>query len=212
MFPTMLKSLSKGVRLAIFVLSLILVLVGIWIMYRELSTDKPSPENVVLPEGSLSPLKIGLSLPESAPVRLRIPTLNIDTGFVALGLTANNEIEIPKGYEEVGWYINGPAPGEIGPAVVLGHVDSYEGPAVFFYLGQLKPGDLIEIERQDGKVAVFRVDYLKRYLQSEFPTELVYGNLDYAGLRLITCSGVYDRETDEYNLNLIVYASLVEVR
>ncbi|MDD5710936.1 MAG: class F sortase, partial [Candidatus Colwellbacteria bacterium] len=173
--------------------------------------DDTSLQSLETSDDILTPTKVGYTLPESAPIRLRIPAINVDAPFIGLGLKSNGEIEIPAGYEEVGWYTKGPTPGEIGPAVVLGHVDSYQGPAVFFSLGQLKPGDSIEIERQDGKTAVFHVDYLERYPQSEFPTALVYGDLDYAGLRLITCSGIYDRETNEYNLNLVVYASLTDV-
>ena len=154
--------------------------------------------------------RVGPTLSESKPLLLRIPALNINAPIIELGLQDNKEIEIPEGYEEVGWYRHGPTPGELGPAVVVGHVDSYEGAAVFYSLGQLKPGDLIEIDREDGTTALFEVKILERYPQDDFPTEKVYGNIDHAGLRLITCSGSYDREAERYNRNLVVYASLVE--
>ncbi len=150
------------------------------------------------------------ALPSSRPQRLRIPALHIDTGFVPLGLDGNKEIEVPDSYTDVGWYTYGPTPGELGPAVVLGHVDSYTGPAVFYSLGQLQPGDQVEIEREDGTIAIFRVDELKRYSQDTFPTQEVYGNIDHAGLRLITCSGQYDRKEERYDRNLVVYASLID--
>lgn len=172
--------------------------------------DKQSVTDPVLPEGSLAPITTGLLLPESNPTRLRIPKIGVDASFVDLGLADNNEIEVPQSFEKVGWYIHGPTPGELGPAVILGHVDSYKGPAVLFYLGQLEPGDTIEIDREDGSTATFRVDKLERYPQSSFPTSLVYGDIDHAGLRLITCSGSYDRELQRYDSNLIVYASLVD--
>lgn len=152
----------------------------------------------------------GIVLEESLPIRLRIPAINVDAPFVSLGLDDNKEIETPDGYEEVGWYQYGPTPGELGPAVVLGHVDSVDGPAVFYSLGQLHPGDKIEIDRADNTTAVFEVKNLERYDQDTFPTSLVYGNIDHAGLRLITCSGTYSREQQRYDKNLVVYAELVE--
>lgn len=153
------------------------------------------------------------SLPESEPVRLRIPTIGVDALFEApLGVDSDNEIQVPEAYDTVGWYKYGPTPGEIGPAVVLGHVDSYEGPAVLFSLGQLDIGDTIEIEREDGTTAVFVVEKMKRHPQSGFPTADVYSDLDYPGLRIITCTGVYDRGVQRYTHNLIVFAKLVKLK
>ncbi len=146
----------------------------------------------------------------SDPIRLRIPDIYIDTNFVQLGLADDGSIEVPKGYTEIGWYENGPTPGELGPAVVLGHVDSYKGPGVFIYLGQLTPGDYIYVDRADGTTATFRVTELERYDRDAFPTEKVYGNIDHAGLRLITCSGTFNKHSLEYNRVLVVYAALVE--
>ncbi|MCR4275008.1 MAG: class F sortase [Candidatus Campbellbacteria bacterium] len=149
-------------------------------------------------------------LEDSDPMRLRIPDIFVDTNFVPLGLQENGEIEIPKGYTEVGWYTYGPTPGEIGPAVVLGHVDSYEGPGVFLSLGQLTEGDYVYVDRADGTTATFRVTVLERYDRSNFPTEKVYGDITFPGLRLITCSGTYSQETQEYDRVLVVYATLVD--
>ena len=100
--------------------------------------------------------------------------------------------------------------GELGPAVVLGHVDSKEGPEVFYYLRELEVGDLIFIDREDGTTATFAVSRLEQHPQNGFPTEEVYGNIDHAGLRLITCSGVYNRGAARYTHNPIVFAELVE--
>ncbi len=147
---------------------------------------------------------------ESDPVRLRIPEIYVDTNFIPLGLQTNGEIEVPEGYTEVGWYTYGPTPGEMGPAVVLGHVDSYQGPGVFLFLGQLEVGDYVYVDREDGTTATFRVTALERYNTEDFPTEKVYGDIDHAGLRLITCSGAFNRETQLYDRTLVVYASLVE--
>lgn len=167
----------------------------------------PAEQTAVRPEASVvQPMATDGPKPE----RLLIPRLDIDASFEApLGITENGEVAVPDGYETVGWYQYGPPPGEFGPAVVLGHVDSHTGPAVFYSLGQLVEGDEIFIERDDGSIAVFAVTTLERPSQETFPTERVYGNIDHAGLRLITCTGTYDRAHERYTHNLIVYAALV---
>jgi hypothetical protein len=158
-----------------------------------------------------STAEIVTHLERSSPQRLRIPVVGIDTYFEGpLGLNEKGEVEVPESYDEVGWYKYGPTPGELGPAVVLGHVDSYQGPAVFFGLGQLKPGDEIFIERADGKTVTFTVERLERHEQAGFPTAEVYSDIDYAGLRLITCTGVYSHTTLRYSHNLIVFARMKE--
>lgn len=160
--------------------------------------------------GALGTFDIAEPMTSAAPLRLRIPDISVDTHFVDLGLQENGEVEIPEGYEEVGWYTYGPTPGELGPAVVLGHVDSYKGPGVFLFLGQLAPGDYIYVDREDSTTATFRVTALERHDRAEFPTDRVYGDIDHAGLRLVTCSGTFDKQTQEYDRVLVVYAVLVE--
>lgn len=171
-------------------------------------TTKDSQETVAT--SSLPLFTPGAPLAESNPVRLRIPKMSVDTNFVFLGLLDNGEIAVPKGYTEVGWYANGPTPGEVGPAVVLGHVDSYEGPGVFISLGQLTEGDYVYVDRADGTTATFRVTVLERYNRNAFPTQQVYGDIDFSGIRLITCSGTYNQETQEYDRVLVVYGTLVD--
>lgn len=145
----------------------------------------------------------------SAPVRLHISAISLDTSFVPpLGLNADKTISVPDSFEQVGWYKGGVSPGEIGPAVILGHVDSYQGPAIFYSLGKLKKGDEVEVTREDGSIAVFVVTDTERVSQDDFPTEKVYGAVNYAGLRLVTCTGIYDRGSLRYSHNLIVYAEL----
>ncbi len=146
-----------------------------------------------------------------APMRIQIPKIELDTTFVPpLGLNPDKTVTVPDNYTEVGWYKGGATPGEIGPSVILGHVDSYQGPAVFYHLGKLEKGDEISIEREDGSIAVFVVEELERYDQDEFPTELVYGQIEYAGLRLVTCSGTFNKAEQKYSHNLVVYARLKE--
>jgi len=147
--------------------------------------------------------------PKTVPNMLYIPKLSLQAQFgPELGLQRSGEVEVPQDYNQVGWYKHSPVPGELGPAVVLGHVDSRAGPAVFFSLGQLDAGDEIIVERDDGQGLVFEVTATERYDQNSFPTELVYGDIDHAGLRLVTCSGWYDRETGRYSHNLVVFAQL----
>ena len=114
-----------------------------------------------------------------------------------LGLTVQGSLEVPgpgSDYNKAAWYRNSPTPGSLGPSVIVGHVDSVaDGPSVFFNLGVLRPHDVVGITRADGTVAVFAVDDVHRYLEAQFPTQLVYGNTDHAALRLITCGGPSDR-------------------
>jgi len=150
------------------------------------------------------------ALTREMPVRLRVPKMSIDTTFEApLGLNEDGTISVPSSYEKVGWYKLGAAPGEIGTASILGHVDSRVGPAIFFSLGQLAPGDRIFVSRADGSEAEFEVQYLERYKQDEFPTEKVYSPTKYSSLRLITCSGVFSKGEQRYSHNLVVFARLL---
>lgn len=152
---------------------------------------------------------VAKGLPRSEPTRLRIAKVGIDTSFVSIGLQASGELEVPKRYDVVGWYNRAPTPGEIGPAVVVGHVDRPGGIAVFWRLRELLPGDTFEIDRADGTTAKFKVDQVKQVPQDSFPTEEVYGYIEHAGIRLITCSGTFNRTIQRYTHNTVVYGSLV---
>jgi hypothetical protein len=151
------------------------------------------------------------SLSRAFPVKLTIPALNLSADFEApLELNDDKTIEVPHSFDKVGWYKLGAAPGEIGTASILGHVDSYQGAAVFYLLGQLKAGDRIEVLREDGTTAVFEVEYFERYKQEEFPNEKVYTPTEYPSLRLITCTGIYQHGVQRYTHNLVVYARYIE--
>jgi hypothetical protein len=145
----------------------------------------------------------------SAPIRLVIPKLSIDTSFEdPLALHPDKTIAVPESYDKVGWYEGGATPGEVGSSVILGHVDSFEGPAVFYNIGKLEAGDEVFIDRSDGTSAVFIVERLARYARADFPTEEVYGKTDTPTLKLITCSGIFNKGKQEYSHNLVVYAVL----
>jgi hypothetical protein len=139
---------------------------------------------------------------------LRIPAIGVSTPLVPLGQLPDGSIEVPKDWDTAGWYDRGPRPGQPGPAVILGHVDSKSGPAVFFRLRALRPRDVIQVGLTDGRVLIFRVQRLERYPKNEFPTEAVYFPTLNRELRLITCGGDFDYARASYRDNLVVYATL----
>jgi hypothetical protein len=150
----------------------------------------------------------GPVLPGSPPARLDIPRIGVhSTDIVSLGYQKDGSIEVPRNPASPGWFTPGPSPGQYGPAVIAGHVDSSTGPAVFYRLGELQPGDRITVTRDDGTDATFTVDRVKAVKKNAFPTREVYGATDRAELRLITCSGEYDQQ-DGYLGNTIVFAHL----
>ncbi len=176
------------------------------------STGKPAP--IVVPSFT-DPAK-GLVLNPSVPVSLTIPALGVKSALLDLGLNPDGTVQVPSLTDpdsKAGWYKNSPAPGSVGPAIILGHIDSKQyGPGVFYELGKLKPGQEVDVTRQDGTVAVFKVDGVRSYPKNNFPTKDVYGNIDHAGLRLITCGGTFDPSKRSYESNIVAYASLVSSR
>jgi len=142
------------------------------------------------------------------PVRLQIPAIDVSTPLVKLGRLPDGSLEVPKDWDTAGWYDKGPRPGQPGPAVILGHVDSQTGPAVFYQLRALRPGDTVRVGLADGRVLVFRVQRVQRYPKDEFPTEAVYFPTLNRELRLITCGGEFDYAARSYRDNIVVYATL----
>lgn len=140
------------------------------------------------------------------PVGVRVPTIGVDAPVGPLEVDGNGTLPPPDTNEGTGWWRAGPEPGERGPAVVVGHVDSYRGPAVFFRLHQVQPGQEIIVDRADGTTATFLVTRVERHDKDAFPTEAVYGDTPDPQLRLITCGGAFDRRERSYLDNIIVYA------
>ena len=177
-------------------------------------TSAPRPSLESQPPRTATPPKVvGQVMSVSEPRSVSIPAIGVQSSLLSLGQTAQGSLEVPApgpDYNKAAWYRHSPTPGALGPAVLLGHVDSKEdGPSVFYRLGDLRPRDTIRVTRADGKVAVFAVDSVHRFVKSAFPTQLVYGNIDHAGLRLITCGGPFDRDTGSYRDNIVVMAKLV---
>ena len=147
----------------------------------------------------------------SEPRSLRIPSIGTESALLELGLRDDGSLEVPPGDpgSPAGWYTESPTPGERGPAVILGHVNSYGGaPGVFARLRDLKAGDTIEVTREDGTIGVFAVHRGEQYPKSAFPTQAVYGNTEGSELRLITCDG-YNPANGEFDDNYVVYAKLI---
>ncbi|MEU6357268.1 class F sortase [Streptomyces sp. NPDC047072] len=153
------------------------------------------------------------AMPPSPPDRIRIPAIRVDAPLMGLALTRSGSLDVPPAEKEnlAGWYEAGTTPGETGTAIVAGHVDNAEGPAVFYDLGALHKGARIEVDRRDGSVAVFTVDAVEVYDAKRFPDEKVYGAAKRPELRVITCGGGYSRATG-YQGNVVVFAHLTDNR
>jgi hypothetical protein len=200
-------------------LSLIIFgLVGLGYSIPKLSTHpalKPIPISYSIPvqETETSNSNTNSSLNRSAPVQISANSVGINYPVEKVGLLSDGSLETPSIWDDVtGWYKNGPSPGEIGPAVIVGHIDNIYGPSVFWRLRELAPGDKINVTRKDGKVVVFKVQSIQEYDKNKFPTKKVYGPQDYPALRLITCGGNYSASSDTYTHNTVVYAKMVSFK
>lgn len=176
------------------------------------ATRTPAPGDP--PSGPENPSTKGPILESAQPVSISIPALGVDATVMELGLNEDRTMQVPphapRAESQAGWYRHSPTPGALGPSVIVGHLDSdRHGPSVFYGLDTLTEGDTVEVARDDGVTAVFVVEHVAQYFKKEFPTEDVYGNLDHAGLRLITCGGNFDTDTLAYDDNIVIYANLV---
>lgn len=226
---------NRGGGLASLSVGAVLVLTGTGLVgvaiasQREAPPAPPSPSIFTsmvarigeISESGLSTLRMATArssqatepvLATSKPVGLHIPAIDVRSVVQQTGQAANGSIQAPAPgphYDEAAWYKYSPTPGSLGPAVILGHVDSAaNGPSVFYRLGELRRNDRVKITRADGSVAVFVVDAVHRYSKDKFPTQLVYGDIDHAGLRIVTCGGAFDDTSGHYLDNVVVFASL----
>ena len=153
-------------------------------------------------------------LEPSRPTRLRIPSLKLEAPVSRVGLAEDGAIEVPpvNRHKEAGWFEKGPTPGQFGPAIIVGHADTSDGPSIFYNLPKLRPGALIEITRRDRTVAIFEVNSVERFNKGKLPTERVYGDFSRPGLRLITCGGRWVGGSTGYADNIIAFASLIATR
>ncbi|MFF6993961.1 class F sortase [Streptomyces sp. NPDC008313] len=225
---------TRAYRLArTFVLAIVLVAVGVRIAHNDApvhpavaghgapAPDRPGADargGAPAPAHGAAPARPAPGppprpLPRSRATVLRIPHLGIKAPVVVIGLGRDRQLATPPVDKPrlVGWYKDGPAPGEKGTAIVVGHRDTRTGPAVFAALGQLPPGRPVEVRRADGRTAVYTVDAVRTYDKAHFPDKEVYGPSDRPELRLITCGGAYDRKTG-YASNVVVFAHLTATR
>ncbi|AVT33086.1 class F sortase [Plantactinospora sp. BC1] len=167
-----------------------------------------------LPFGAPAPPRKFPVLESSPPVAIGIRSLDLDAPVHPVGVAPDGTIEVPASdrRDEAGWYSQSPTPGQYGPSVIVGHVDTRTGPAVFHDLSGLRPGAKIEVDREDESVAVFEVNSVRRYNKSELPVDQVYGDFSRPSLRLITCGGRWVGGSTGYADNVIVFASLVSAR
>ncbi|MGB5760351.1 MAG: class F sortase [Acidimicrobiales bacterium] len=173
------------------------------------SSTATNPDGSSTPSPSTSPTSPP-STQVAAPIGIRIPAIDVEATMLPLGLKNDGSIEVPSDFSQTGWWADGPEPGEVGPAVILGHVDSRQGPAVFYDLRRLQPGDTVQIDRVDGSAVTYAVDRVEKHPKNAFPTETVYGPTPEPVLRLVTCGGDFDRDARSYKDNVIVFANLVE--
>jgi LPXTG-site transpeptidase (sortase) family protein len=178
---------------------------------RTPSAATPPPEPAPAPKkgdrGS------ALALPPSPAKKLSIPAITIESPVTGLGLDRHGRLTAPPvdNPRLVGWYRDGPAPGERGTSLLVGHRDTKTGPAIFLNLNALKPGDKVDVVRADRRTAVFTVDKVRTYTKKEFPDAEVYGHTGRPELRLLTCGGSFDKKTG-YAANVVVFAHLTDVK
>jgi sortase (surface protein transpeptidase) len=177
------------------------------------STTVPRGISTSVPAQQASP-RGTTALAWSAPVRVVIPAISVNAPVTEVGLNADRTVQTPPldNHNLVGWYKYSVTPGQVGASVIVGHVDSYTGPSVFFRLKDLRRGDVVKVGLADGHLAVFAVDGVQVASKTAFPTQAVYGGTGYPALRLVTCGGPFDYSTGHYRDNIVVYAHLVLCR
>jgi hypothetical protein len=201
---------ATGANTAIGVVTVVALCTGAWLLTSGSGTNAPPQPSAA--EGRPDPATArtaARALPPSPPDHIRIPAIHVNAPLMGLKLTSTGSLDVPPAAKKnlAGWYEAGTTPGETGTAIVAGHVDNADGPAVFYDLGALKKGNTIELDRLDGSVALFTVDAVEVYQASHFPDQKVYGAARRPELRVITCGGGYSRSTG-YQGNVVVFAHL----
>lgn len=200
------RRVGRGVfaSVALIAASLTLLLVALWPESGHLGAPV---SNINLPvRFSSSPHE---PVPFARPARLHVPALGINVSIGSLGLNSDGTAQVPATAAATGWYRFGPAPGQRGSAVILGHVDSYRGPGVFFSLRTLQPGEHIGVDLANKQHLVFVITSVQMFSKSHFPAFAVYGSHGYSGLQLVTCGGRFDTVTHSYVSNIVVFSRLM---
>jgi hypothetical protein len=200
------------------VVGVLFIMGGVTAVGVAVSAQEHAPQPSLAAVGATGPSAgkpQGPSLRRSLPVSVDIPAIGVNSKLLRLGIGPGGTIQVPPLYtrpNKAAWYKYSVTPGQIGTAVIEGHVDSYQGPAVFFRLGALRPGNSVDVTLADGITAVFRVTGVREYAKSRFPARSIYGATRYAALRLITCGGAFDYATRNYLGSTVVFASLTSSR
>ncbi|MFG2328511.1 class F sortase [Streptomyces sp. NPDC048604] len=202
---------SKGWGIAVA------ALVGLWLVQNgseDVTPPVPTAAQAFAAGGDFHTDAAADPLPPSEPVRLRIPKIEVDAPVMRLGLGAQGTLDVPPAADPnlAGWFRDGTPPGAKGTALLAGHVDNAQGPAVFYALGALQKGHRVEVLRKDGRTAVFTVDAVEVYDNDAFPDRKVYGDRGRAELRVITCGGGFDKKSGGYQGNVVAFAHLIGVR
>ncbi len=171
------------------------------------ATVSPTPEPTPTPSPTPKPLSTPTYYDGVEPVRIEIPAIGVDANVVDLAIGPGDP-EVPEEWDDAGWYTNTRNPGEIGPSVVAGHIDSKSGPAVFYRLDELVAGDEIIVSGEDGESRTFVVQDSGQYPKENLPDEVFGYGERVPELRVITCGGSFDRSVGHYEDNLVVYAAM----
>lgn len=177
------------------------------------TTTSAAPTTDTDPSQTTAPTPAPVAAPVAAPVSVSLPAIEVQSELITVGLNPDGTLEVPQpgpDYDKAAWYDGSPRPGELGPAVIEGHVDSAaNGPSVFYRLGEMAPGDTVDVTRADGSIASFEVYDIQVVPKDDFPTLDIYGNTDGPELRVITCGGPFDSSAGSYEDNVIVFARMV---
>ena len=177
-----------------------------------LPAPAPSPTAKRFAAAAKTPPAVAtLATVRSVPTNLSIPAIGLSVSLSTLGTNADGTVQVPTDVQQPGWFRLGPSPGQVGSAVILGHVDNYTGPGVFFQLRTLVAGDQVYVTLSDGDTAQFGVRSVAMYSKQQFPDQGVYASHGSSALQLVTCGGVFDHQTGSYLSNIVVYSSLVAV-
>jgi hypothetical protein len=168
------------------------------------TTTVPIPGGLTPSSVATKPAGLGFS----APAEITVPSLGIDSTLVRLDRNADGSVQVPTSFHVAGWYEHSVSPGQVGPSVILGHVDSKSGPGIFYRIGLLQPGAKVMVKRDDGKVATYVITGVRQYPKTGFPTIDVYGDTAVPTIRLITCGGAFDSATGHYVSNIVAFGQL----
>ena len=210
------SGLGAGPILAI---GLVLLIVGVIVVMHGLTggvqlppaaaQQIPATVKTTSPRGP-DPKTVAAALPPSTPIRIEIPAIGVQAPIMTVGQNGDGTVQVPPldNHNMAAWYDGSVLPGQDGSSVILGHVDTYQGPSVFYSIKNLRRGDAIDVVRADGGTAMFTVIGVEEVQKSSFPTDSVYANVPYPALRLITCGGPFDQDRGSYLDNIVVYAYL----